>query len=247
MAHGLVETPVATTGHDAQVKPPARSRTASRSQWWQLLLKVNGNSKTMARRHLDALVKRSIVRIGLRVECADCQQPNWYALGEIKETLRCERCLQSFDFPVTDPPTQAWHYRTQGPFSIENYAHGSYSVALALRFLITTIDIEATWTPSLKITGPNQTDLECDFAIWRRNTRFGTIDTSLLFGECKSFDEFKARDIARAKKLAETFPDQFWFSLHYALNFVPRKCDAFLHWPNGADARSEMISGEPQS
>lgn len=203
MAHGLVEAPV--DDESPKGKPVARSRMESRANWWQLLLKINENRRPVARRHLNILIDRGVLRVGLRIECSECKQANWYALGEIKEKIKCERCLRLFPFPASDPPNQAWHYRTQGAFSVENYAHGAYSAALSVRFLVNTMEANSTWTPSLNISGPDA-DLECDFAIWRRTSKFGTPAMVLVFGECKSFDEFKTKDVARAKQLAEKFP-----------------------------------------
>lgn len=117
----------------------------------------------------------------------------------------CESCLSSFQFPVTKPPRDAWEFRTRGPFSIENYSHGSYTVALALRFLTEKMDAESTWAAGLKIKN-KQVDLEADFAIWRKSERFKKGVIHQIFGECKTFGEFANSDIVKMKKLAELFP-----------------------------------------
>lgn len=204
MAHGLVET--ANDDEDSSEKPTARSRMESRATWWQLLMEINDSHKAVATRHLDLLIEKGVLRVGLKLECVECKQPNWYSLKDIADKIRCERCLQLFSFPSSTPPKQGWYYRTQGPFSVENYAQGAYSAALALRFLISTVEASASWTPSLNISGPNGLKLECDFAMWRKISKFGNPKTNLVWGECKSFDEFKVKDISRCKQLAEQFP-----------------------------------------
>lgn len=204
MAHGLVETiPSKDSKPD---KPIARSRMASRDTWWQLLLDIHEKRTKAANWHLETFVEKGILRLGVKIECTECKQANWYSLPDIGDKLKCEKCLEMFLFPSVHPPKQAWFYRTQGAFSVENYAHGSYSVALGLKFLSETMEAKNTWSPSIKIKGPNKLELECDFAMWRNELRFGEHKMSLIFGECKSFDEFKIEDINRMKKFAEKFP-----------------------------------------
>jgi hypothetical protein len=203
MAHGLVELPVEEG--EASAKPKTRGRMVPRKQWWDLLQKVNDGIPERAERHLQNLVDRGVLRIGLRLQCSVCSQANWYALGDVAEQLRCERCLRSFPFPSVQPPGQAWHYRTQGPFSVENYAQGAYTVALALRFLTTTLHAETTWVPGLEIYGHDGVS-ELDFGMWWREWGLRPSSPRLIFGEGKTFGRFERRDIARARKLAAQFP-----------------------------------------
>lgn len=201
MSHGLVEVPIQ---QEAKGKPLARSRTTNWSEWWNLLKKIGGN-EVYAKNVLNSMVDKGILRLGINITCTICDQKNWYPLNGISDSLICESCLSNFPFPISKPPEKAWHFRTRGPFSIENYAHGSYTVALALRFLTETVNAEATWTTGIKIKNKN-IDLECDFAIWRKSERFKKGTLHQIFGECKSFGEFKPIDAKRTKSLAEIFP-----------------------------------------
>jgi hypothetical protein len=125
------------------------------------------------------------------------------------EELRCERCLRYYKFPVAEPPKHMWYYRTNGPFSIERYARGSYSVVLALRALSGRFGRRAmTWATGIQVENSDVKDLEADFAMWQREHWLGRTKTWLTFGEAKSFaeDAFKPKDINRAKTLAQQFP-----------------------------------------
>lgn len=203
MAHGLVELP-AEEG-EASAKLKTRGRMVPQKQWWGLLQKVNDGIPERAGRHLQNLVDRGVLRIGLRLQCPVCSQANWYPLSDVAEQVRCERCLRSFAFPSAQPPGQAWHYRTQGPFSVENYAHGGYTVALALRFLTTTLRAETTWVPGLEIHGHDGAS-EADFGVWWRERGLRPSRPRLIFGEGKSFGRFERKDLDRARKLAAQFP-----------------------------------------
>lgn len=204
MAHGLVEAPIQEDAPDG--KPKARFRMASRQQWWALLLKVHSADARRAQAHLQHLTDAGVLRLGLRLSCPTCHQSNWFALGDISEEVQCERCLSRFAFPAADPPQDAWYYRTHGPFSIGEFAQGSYVVALALRFLTATLHAQTTWVPGLKMTPKSGKECEADFAMWWRRATFRDVGPQLIFGECKTFGAFGQKDKIRANRLAAQFP-----------------------------------------
>lgn len=205
MAHGLVESPGIGDDDDSG-KPPVRGRMVPRRAWLDLLRRINGDDGERAKGQLELLTRRGVLRVGLRLKCSVCAQANWYATEEIADELRCERCLRTFAFPAADPPVEAWNYRTQGPFSMENYAQGGYAVALALRFLTTSLHAQATWVPNLEMRDKAGTRLEVDCALWWKGRMFSGGEPTLILGECKSFGPFEAKDVRRAKALAERFP-----------------------------------------
>ena len=98
------------------------------------------------------------------------------------------RASPSIRFPSRIHRTPgAWQYRLVGPFSVEGMAAGSYSVALAFRFLATQLGGDFTWIPSVEIKKGENIAYECDFAgFWVRDIFLGSEPES-VFGECKSF------------------------------------------------------------
>lgn len=60
------------------------------------------------------LLARSVFRVGIKLQCERCAQRNWYALDDLSETVRCERCLQSYAFPASSPHDAKWEYRPIG-------------------------------------------------------------------------------------------------------------------------------------
>jgi hypothetical protein len=202
MAHGQVEQKVSGE-KDREAKSKVRTQTVPRKTWWNLLLKVNRNYLQAAERHLNALISCRVLRVGLKLQCPECSQHTWFDLDTLSESVTCERCLQDFNFPSASPPIDDWHYRAIGPFSVENYAQGSYCVALSLRFLSNTINAETTCIPSFNLKGQK---LEADFGIFWRRSQFERTDPILILGECKTHDLFEAKDVRRMKSLAEAFP-----------------------------------------
>jgi hypothetical protein len=150
-----------------------------------------------------ALVARGVLRSGLQLNCPHCDFANWVELGGITHELQCERCLAAYPFPQDDPPKrEQWAYRPAGAFSVEDYAHGSYTVAFALRFL-TQGHGRASWSTGLQL---NQ-DVEVDFCLVREDeSDWAEEGPYLLLGEAKSYGRFEARDFERARLLRERFP-----------------------------------------
>ena len=168
MSHGLVELPLKESKSSG--KPPDRGRIVNRQVLWGKVLKANKGNVYRAEGHLSSLLDRRILRLGLQLQCPQCGQRNWYGLAEIADSLRCERCLQEFAFPSSNPPKEAWAYRTQGPFSVGNFAQGSYTVSLALRFLAIGLHAQATWVPGIDIKDRRGRENEIDFAVWWRGS-----------------------------------------------------------------------------
>jgi hypothetical protein len=130
-------------------------------------------------------------------------------LDQLGTKLKCSRCLREFDFPLTTPHKNTWSYRVQGPFAVEDYAHGAYCVAIALQFLVEEVSRECTWMPSFRLHTKDGglIKAEADFGAFVRPSGFGYLtDPVLIFGECKTFGDFDSRDYERMRTLSKSFP-----------------------------------------
>jgi len=155
------------------------------------------------------LLNYRILKGGTTLQCPECFQRTWYALGDLSDRVICERCLEEFDFPVVKPISENnWHLRTLGPFSVENYAQGGYCVALSLKFFGGHgLSNEMTWIPSFLLKSKEKETIEADFGIFLSEGRLSeTKQPIVIFGECKSFNEFTNKDISRMKQIADNFP-----------------------------------------
>lgn len=205
MASGMLETEVgeppditkrkAMCGHITSV-----AEFRSRLEAWL------GGDSVRAENRLRLLVKHNVIQVGLRLQCDICRQHNWYALDDLGPVLRCQRCLQEFQFPAAHPPPKGWYYKATGPFSVSNYAGGSYCVALALRFLSELIGAECTWIPSFSLKEKGKCDLEADFGMFCRLGRSQEEEALPVFGECKTYGEFRPEDVRRMERLGGKFP-----------------------------------------
>ena len=92
-----------------------------------------------------------------------------------------------------------WLYKPQGTFSINEYAQGQYTVAMAIRFLDHTLDGNYSWVCGFEMVLAGE-KFDCDLAFWGRPCeRFDRFraDPILIWGECKSFNQLKQTDADR--------------------------------------------------
>ncbi len=155
----------------------------------------------------DYLLSRGLVRVGVRVQCPSCSRHSWYALRDVQDQLICPKCLNSFP-AVRHVDSARWCYKTAGPFSVPKYADGAYAVLLALEFFSDhkMHGIRTTPAISFRATSRDGRDLEADFGVLWQETFAGEMLEGVLFGECKTYDQFGTKDFKRMRYLAKTFP-----------------------------------------
>ena len=182
MSHAAVESEI-KEADDEPVKSKVRAKTVSVKTWKDLLIKLNHNSAEVAERHFRNLINYKILKGGVNLQCPECAQHTWYALDDLSDRVTCERCLEKFDFPIVRPISKDnWHLRTIGPFSVENYAQGGYSVALSLRFFADhQLSTEMTWIPSFSIKKKDSMSIEADFGIFYLKVDSTKLNLRLLF------------------------------------------------------------------
>jgi len=209
MSHAAVETEVEGPA-EGEIKSKVRAKTVPVKKWQDLLQRISiANSPEIAERRLKNLLDYKILKGGVTLQCPECAQRTWYSLDDLSDMVVCERCLEKFDFPIVRPISENnWHLRTIGPFSVENYAQGGYCVALSLEFFGGHgLSNEMTWIPSFILKAKEEKPLEADFGMFLSEGRMDEIKAPLIiFGECKSFNEFTKADVSRMSKIAEKFP-----------------------------------------
>ena len=100
-----------------------------------------------------------------------------------------------------------WHLKTAGPFSVDKFGDGSYWVLLTLNFLQQDHSLRTTPVMSFKAKhGTSGKDLEADLGVMWQDMVYGEQEDGIFFAECKSYNEFEAKDFERMKVLAGQFP-----------------------------------------
>ena len=185
-------------------------RTVVSGRWEQLLKKRNYGFWNITP---DGFAKKGILKLGLGVQCPNCTFNNWYDLDTLNYSPKCERCLKTYNLPQGSPLPR-WKYRVTGPFSVPNYAEGSYCVALTLEFfrskLSSSHDVGMTYTTGLDLETSDKQLQEVDLAFWHDTKRMYGMNGEPKFavGECKSFgkEAFTKKDIDSLKAVATQIP-----------------------------------------
>ena len=152
------------------------------------------------------LLKKRILRLGLRMQCPHCTRHSWFPLDAVRDTFSCPRCLNEFP-ALNNLEGSLWSYKTAGPFSVPNYADGAYAVLLTLQCFEDRKMTTMRMTPVLSfIAEKGTTKLEADFALFWQEAIFGERKEGLAFGECKTYRQFEERDFKRMRGIAEAFP-----------------------------------------
>jgi hypothetical protein len=188
-------------------------------------------------RRVQQYTHRRVFTLGIEVQCSVCTQRSWYALDAAGYEIQCPKCLSQFKLPIhnpsgelkwayknlgpfTSPPDDdekeagtseaaevEWAYKSFGPFAAPKRGGGAYGVLLAVDFLCNYHDPATTTVLSFNATGQDGKALEADFMMFYRNSAFWERQTEWVFGECKTFNKFKQRDIDRMQVIADNFPN----------------------------------------
>jgi len=207
MAHEDLEIEIEEPGDDPAKRKKVKKPYALLGNVQRVLRMSHQTDPERMERHLAALTRCNVLRLGMALQCDSCLNTSWFSLDGLKEKLNCPRCLTEFSFPAGMPPSNAWAYRVIGPFATSYFAHGAYCVAAALHFIDEKVAHKTTMIPSFEMKKNGQTEFEADFGAFINMGAFSQITTPyLVLGECKSFNRFETKDFERARKTAELYP-----------------------------------------
>lgn len=207
MAHEDLEVEIEEPGDEPAKRKHVRKAYAPLGEVLRVLGQCEQLDGSGIDRHLAALTRCNVLRLGMALKCDSCSHTSWFSLEDLRQTLNCPRCLTEFPFPAGVPPSNAWAYRVLGPFATSNFAHGAYCVAAAMHFIEEKVAHKTTMIPSFEMKKNGQTEFEADFGAFVSIGAFSQITTPyLVLGECKSFNRFEDKDFERARRAGELFP-----------------------------------------
>ena len=153
---------------------------------------------------LQQLIEAKVFQLGVEIQCPVCTQSSWYSVKDADYELQCPKCLEQISFPSVSKEVK-WSYRTLGPFSSPNQAHGGYTVLLTLHFFSRLL--HGATTPLMSFTAKRgKVEMEADLALFFQTSKFRDFKTEVIFAECKTFNSFHKKDIDRMVKLGDAFP-----------------------------------------
>ncbi|MGD0799604.1 MAG: hypothetical protein ABR910_17965, partial [Acidobacteriaceae bacterium] len=207
MAHEDLEVEIEEPAGGPEKRKKVKKAYAPLGEVQRVLRMSNQADASRLDRHLAALTRCNVLRLGMALKCDSCLNTSWFSLEDLRQTLNCPRCLTEFSFPGGMPPSNAWAYRVLGPFATSNFAHGAYCVAAAMHFIEKRVAHKTTMIPSFEMKKNGQSEFEADFGAFITMGAFSQITTPyLILGECKSFNRFEDKDFERARRAGELFP-----------------------------------------
>ena len=70
----------------------------------EVLGRVNAGGLSNSSRHLNALVRSHVLKLGMALRCTECLHTSWFSLESVVPRMSCPRCLKKFSFPSASPP-----------------------------------------------------------------------------------------------------------------------------------------------
>ena len=187
-------------------------RTRSEPHWKAHLAKRAKRTRFLPV-ELSHFTDNKVLQLGLSTRCPQCTASNWHSLSDVDYVITCERCLEQYPFPqgALRSGNESWGYRVIGPFSVPDYARGSYGALLALR-VINGMGREPdsiTFSTAIELRTEDGPPCEIDYVAWFSRDCFGhNLPPMLVFGEAKSFGEgdlVTRDDLATLRFLARKF------------------------------------------
>ena len=180
---------------------------------WKRVLSSRPANLTVPEATLKQFTDRNIIRLGVTTSCAHCQAVNWSSLTTVDYELACERCRKPYAFPQASLSRKKgdWAYRVVGPFSVPDYARGSYGALLALNAIRNAVSgmepITYSTALSMSFDGLSR---EADFVLWHSRDSIGRNSRPrLVVGEAKSLgggDLIGDEDIKKLKEIGSKLP-----------------------------------------
>lgn len=154
---------------------------------------------------IESYTRTKIFNLGVRVQCSVCGQHSWHPVDRMDYELECPICLSTFRLPTHNPRGIKWSYKSLGPFALPKQAYGAYSVLLTVHFLASHHHPATTPVFSFRANRAGH-QIEADFMMFYAGSAFWEQETEVIFGECKSFNDFQERDIQRMGVIAVDNP-----------------------------------------
>lgn len=161
---------------------------------------------------VDHLVKKGVFRLGYKLICPMCSLADWISIDELKQTIQCGFCGESYDSSLQLLHSEI-HMRRSGIFGKERNTLGAIPVALTLQQVSRNIGSglnQGMYSLSLDLTNTLDSSDQCEIDFLWMMPRLPPDKTILILGECKdqgpiSLEAFK-KDIKSLSRIAEGIP-----------------------------------------
>jgi hypothetical protein len=99
LAHEDLEVELDGDEEGGTKKKKLRKGFAPLPKVMEILERVNAKGISKGSRHLDALVRSHVLKLGMAVRCTECLHTSWFSLESLKPRMSCPHCLKSSASP----------------------------------------------------------------------------------------------------------------------------------------------------
>ncbi|MDO8306372.1 hypothetical protein, partial [Herminiimonas sp.] len=196
------------------------------------------------------MVDKGLFRIGVDLDCPQCDMSSWVALDALKQQAVCELCGHSYD-AARQLLACKWRFRRSGVLGAERNAQGAIPVALTLQQLGANLargpdqDIYSASLDLTPTTGLGLPKCEVDF-VWLVKGRFPN-PAAVILAECKDqgpikLEEFQ-RDVENMRRVADALPSNRFDAFVLFVKLAPFTADeiALARTLNGPHQRRVIL------
>jgi hypothetical protein len=154
------------------------------------------------------LLKKQLLRAGLRLTCPTCTLDGWVSLDRLTEEFRCEYCGHVSVLATQLKDRGDWRFRLSGLLARPEGEQGAIPVAMTLLQLLRRHNSTGgafLWTTGLTLK-KGGLSCEADLAVIERN-RF-TDAPAIVLGECKGRLGIDAEDVRKLSSVAEVLREK---------------------------------------
>lgn len=159
------------------------------------------------------LLKKGVFRVGLKLECPECNLKSWVHVDDLQTQSTCSLCGAEFDMTPQLKDRGDWRFRRSGLFGKIDDQGGSIPVALTLQQLDTRMsDRVLMYSTSLNFKAGDTSIPVCEADFVMLVAGYDGLQEAplqIIFGECKSEGgEIDADDIHKLGSLADAVPPE---------------------------------------
>ena len=96
MAHEDLEVEIEEPAGGPEKRKKVKKAYAPLGEVQRVLRMSNQADASRLDRHLAALTRCNVLRLGMALKCDSCLNTSWFSLEDLRQTLNCPRCLTEF-------------------------------------------------------------------------------------------------------------------------------------------------------
>lgn len=222
--------------------PDSQTGEVGYSLYEELLFGTTGRNKSKPEDAFTYLLEKGVFRVGLRLDCPNCDLEFWLPLDDVRTRVECEYC--GTPFMITPQlRDRDWAFRRSGLFGRDDHQGGGIPVALTLRQLLSTCSSgRKVFSTAMELTGTAISPCETDFVFLTEGLSH---TAEVAIGEVKTRDEITQQDLDNLARVARVLSSDdlaVYVVLSKLAEFTPLELEMIRNHDTGHRYRFILLS-----